>query len=465
MKRRTCTLLLAVALIAAACGGGSTSSNGSGSKSSGTKLPACPLAALAKAEGPVEITFWHQLLSNNVQVLGDITREFNESQSKVRVKLVEQPTGAGLDKFRAGLQTGDVPELIEVEETTAQTMIDSQAILPVQACIDADHYDLSDFLPRALAAYSLNGVQQSMPYNVSNPILYYNKKAFEKAGLDPNKPPLTLDEVRAYSKKIVETKAAPHGIALKQEPFYNEFWYSKNGQVYVNNGNGRKARATKAELVNPTGRAIWAWWKDMVASGLALDTGGAEGSVDNLLAIGNGNAAMTIDAISGLGPVFNVLGSGQYPEVELGVGPMPGLKGGGGMQVGEGSLWIVNRAGPEKQAAAWEYLKYLVDTPQLVTLDVQTGYVPIRKSVIESPEIKDLWAKQPEYEVGYDQVFNGPTNDSTSGALIGPYNQLRKIVKEGIASMFSGGATPDAALEETQRRVDQLIADYNARVE
>jgi sn-glycerol 3-phosphate transport system substrate-binding protein len=173
---------------------------------------------------------------------------------------------------------------------------------------------------------------------------------------------------------------------------------------------------------------------------------------------------MTIDAISGLGPVKNILASGQYPNVDLGVGPMPGLKTGGGMQVAEGSLWIVNRSRPEQQAAAWEYVKFLVDTPQLAKLDVETGYVPFRTSVVESPEIKDLWAKEPEYKVGYDQVFNGPTNDSTAGALVGPYNQIRKIVKEGIASMLTGKATPDAALLETQRRSDALIADYNSRL-
>lgn len=455
---------LVFALVAVACGGKSGEKGATKQTAAPDSGATCPLDALQKAKQPVEITFWHQFLSNNVKVLTDLTNKFNESQGKVRVKLVEQPTGGGLDKFQAGLVTGDVPDLIEVEETTVQTMIDTHATLPVQACVKADHYDLSDFLPRALAAYTTEGVLRSMPYNVSNPVLFYNKKAFTKAGLDPDKPPETLDEIRSYSKKLVDSGAVKHGIALKQEPFYNEFWFSKNGQVYVDHGNGRKARATKVQFVNPTGRAIWRWWKDVVASGLALDTGGQEGSIDNFLAIGAGTAAMTIDAVSGLGPVLNVLGTGQYPNVEIGVGPMPGLKRGGGMEVGEGSLWIVSRSSPEKQAAAWEYVKYLVDTPQLATLDLQTGYAPIRKSVIESPEIRGLWERQPEFKIGYDQVVEGPTNDATSGAVMGPYNQVRKIVKEGIAKMLAGDASPDAALEEAQRRADQLIADYNTRV-
>ncbi len=172
---------------------------------------------------------WHQMGSNNGRVFTAIVDDFNRSQHDVHVKLVDQSADvSGLPKFRAGLTTGDVPDVIQLEETALQTMIDSKATVPVQACIDADHYSLSDFLPKVVGYYTVQGVLRSMPYNPSNPILFYNRKAFERAGLDPNRPPQTLAEVRADSEKIVATGAAKYGISLRIAEFFSEFWSSKN---------------------------------------------------------------------------------------------------------------------------------------------------------------------------------------------------------------------------------------------
>ena len=109
----------------------------------------CGLAEFRKAKKPVDITMWHQMGSNNGRVFDSMVDGFNQSQHDVRVHLVDQSAEVtSLPKFRAGLTTGDVPNVIQLEETALQTMIDSRATVPVQACVDADHYSLKDFLPK-----------------------------------------------------------------------------------------------------------------------------------------------------------------------------------------------------------------------------------------------------------------------------------------------------------------------------
>ena len=105
--------------------------------------------------------------------------------------------------------------------------------------------------PRALAFYRYHGVQQSMPWAVSNVIMYYNPVAFQKAGLNPNSPPQTFAQVTAASKKIVAAHAATHGVALPAKPYVFEFLLAKSGGQYVNNGNGRIARATAGRPDQP----------------------------------------------------------------------------------------------------------------------------------------------------------------------------------------------------------------------
>ena len=217
-------------------------------------------------------------------------------------------------RFKAGLSTGVLPDLMQGEDTSTQAMIDSQAVLPVASCIAADHASTSDLIPRVRAYYSVNGVLWPMPFNNSNPVLYYNKKAFEKAGLDPNKPPSTLDEVKADSQQIVRSGAAPFGLALKTDSWYFEHWLAKAGHTLVNNGNGRTARATAVTFDDPTGISLFQWIDDMMTSKLALSTGTSD--LDHYLAVANGRAAMTIDTSAALGTITQLFAAGQYQNVQ-----------------------------------------------------------------------------------------------------------------------------------------------------
>jgi len=453
---------LVVASMVAACGGGGSSD---GEASSGDQAE-CPVDALAGARKPVTIRFWNVLARDNLDVLKRQTARFNSSQHDVRVELVQQ-TGYPelLAKYKAGLSTGsgDLPDLAGFEETTVQTLLDSHSTVMIQSCVDGDHYDLDDFVPRTISYYSVGGKLRAMPWTISNPLLIYNPAAFRKAGLDPNRPPRTLEEVKEYSERIVESGAAKHGSSLKIAPYLFEFLYAKSGQAYVNNGGGRDARATKALLDNPTGRAIWGWWKDMVSSGLAMNNGSDPDSYDHLLAIATGDSAMTFEASGALGPIRAVLESGQYPGVEIAAAPLPSLKGGGGVPVGDGAIWITSKTTPAKQAAAWRYVRFLVDTEQVAELSSTTGYVPIRRSAAESPEVQGFWKKRPEFKIPYEQLLV-PGGPSADGSVIGDYQGVRDAVEDGVVAMLTQGLSPAKALARAQAAADRAIRDYNERI-
>jgi sn-glycerol 3-phosphate transport system substrate-binding protein len=186
-------------------------------------LKDCAQAALAKAKKPVDVVVWDQFQSTNQDVLQSLTDQFNATQTKVHVQLIQQPDADVYAKFRAGLTTGDLPDLMQVEEVTLQSIVDSGATVPMQACVDATKYALKDFLPKAIGYYTTQGVLRSMPYGVSSPILFYNKTIFTQAGLDPDKPPTTLAEIKADSQKIVASGAAQYGIAMPAAPSIVEF--------------------------------------------------------------------------------------------------------------------------------------------------------------------------------------------------------------------------------------------------
>jgi sn-glycerol 3-phosphate transport system substrate-binding protein len=448
--RRWVTAVAAGALLLAACGGG----GGGGG-----------LTELAAASKPVRVTLWYVQAAQAGNVVPDLVKRFEASQDDVRVRLLKFPSYDDLyAKYRASMESGDLPDVTQMEETKVQTLLDSRTTIPMQACVDADGYSTSDFLPRATAYYTTDGVLRAMPWGVSNPILYYNKTAFRDAGLDPDKPPRTLAEVESISEKLRASGVVKHGISLKLQDYYNEFWYAKGGQVYVNNDNGRSGRATKAQLDTPYGLKLWTWWKHMVDSGLALSTPSADSNFDHLLALANGQVAMSIEASAALGPISALLKGGQYQGLVPGTAPLPGFEPGGGVPVGDGSLWITRTAALAARGAAWQLVKFFSEPASLAELAARGGYVPIRRSEVQLPAVQRLWTDDPNFEVAYDQLVEGPTNAATSGSLIGDYDGVRQAVTNGLTAMIVKHASPKDALARAQREADKAIADYNARV-
>jgi sn-glycerol 3-phosphate transport system substrate-binding protein len=460
IRIRTLVVGVATALVAAVATAGSIA--GAAPARGGAS---CPLNALEDADKPVEITFWHTMTRANEESLVRLTDQFNSSQSDVRVSLVNQTSYEdNLEKFRAALASGELPDVIQLAETALQQVIDSQAILPAQACVDADDYDLSDFVPRVIDYYTVEDELWSMPFNVSQPILFYDKNVFRAAGLDPETPPATLDEVREYAEQIKATAGYPYGFALKIDAFFFEQLLGKANVPYVNNGNGREARATSVNFDRKAGLQAFTWMSDMVDDGLAVTnprTG--PNQINNFLAIGNREAAMTIDTTAALGTISQILGSGDYAHVDLGVAPMPGQSKGGTL-VGGASLYIVSESSPAKQAAAWEYAKFLNEPEQVAQWSADTGYVPTRESAIEVPALQTRWAESPEFRVGYDQLITGKNTLATAGPVIGDYLGVRQVIDDQETVLLAGDKTPKQAIDDAKRESDEVIEDYNARV-
>ncbi|MGQ0805048.1 MAG: ABC transporter substrate-binding protein [Actinomycetota bacterium] len=427
----------------------------------------CPVKALDRAEKSVEITFWHVQQAKNEEVLLDLIEQFEASQHQVRVKLVNVPTYPDIfEKYRAGLATGDLPDLVQMDESALQSLVDSKSTIPVQACVKADSYSLEDFAPHAIDYYTTEGVLRAMPWTVSNPVLLYDKNDFRAAGLDPEQPPQTLDEVTEYSRKIVEAGAAEQAIALRAEALVNESLYAKSGEPYLNNRNGRDGRATKTLLETEAGLDIWKWWDGLVESDLGYFTGSEADNVDNLYALGTGDAAMTIDVSTVIGSVFAVLESGQFADVDLGVGPLPGLQSRGGVPVADGSLWIPQTGSPERTAAAWELIKFLSAPEQQAAFAVGSrgGYVPIRISAVEDPALQAMWTDNPELMVPYEQFQAGGRSSAAIGAVTGDFAGVRAAVRDALTAMFIDGMPPEKALARAQHDATEAIQEYNDRV-
>jgi len=466
MRTSRLSRLAAAALVVASATTATTAAiaaAGAPAAGAATKLPACNLKALANHKGVVSIDFWESANSANLTTLQSITSAFNSSQSKVHVTLVTQ---SGYDdtwqKYLAGLSNGQLPAAAQLEDQRTQAAIDTGSFLPVQSCMNAAKYSTSDYLPRPLAYWKVNGVQWALPFAVSAPILYYNQNAFTKAGL--TSPPATLTQMVADAKTL---KASGSGMGLVLDPWHLETWLATANTLFVNNKNGRSARATAGVFDNQTSVSIFGQLKSLVTSGDAT-TNPSTGpdQYDNLLGIGSGKYGMTLETSAALGTVTQLLGSGQYANVKLGIGAFPVYSTSvqGGVEPGGSGVYISNKVPALEQAAAWQYLSYLCNTQSQATWAAGTGYIPVRKSSAQTATVQHLWATNPGYKVAYNEINNGANTPATSGSVIGPYADVRTDVLNAEISMFTGGASPSNAVKTAQSNVTNTISSYNSRL-
>jgi len=433
--------------------------------SAATPLPSCPLSALTKAKGPVNITFWNSAVRANATTLSAITSAFNSSQSKVHVTLVDQASYDDTwQKYEAGLTNGQLPDVVQLEDQRTQQAIDTKSFLPAQSCIKASHYSTSDYVARALAYWNVNHVQIAMPFAVSTPILYYNENAFTKAGLNPNAPPLTLPQMTADAKAL---KTSGSGMGLVLDPWHLETWLSTANTPFVNNSNGRSARATQAIFNGPNAKTTFTDLDQMVKSGDATtNPSSGPNAFDNLLGIGSGKYGMTIDTSAALGTITQLLTGGSYPNVKLGIGPFPVLSSSirGGIEPGGSGVYISDKVPAVDQAAAWTFVQYLDNTQSQATWAAGTGYIPVRQSSAQTSTIQHLWATDPGYKVAYTQLVNGVNDPASSGSVIGPYPDVRTDVLTAEENMFVTSTSPATALSRAQTAANTTLSQYNQRL-
>ena len=433
-----------LALLGAACGGGSDSP-----------------PPRTTADGPINVSMWHSMPDPAGGSLQRIVDDFNASQELYEVELIFQGGYTdSLNKLINSLGTPNVPNIIQLSDASTQIMIDSGAITPIQRFIDEEDYDLSDFEPKALGFYTIDSVLYSMPFNMSGPILYYDRAAFERAGLDPDDPPSTLEEVRQYSEQLAQAGegGTQYGISLETSAWYFEQMLAKAGALFANGDHGRSERITEVVFDNEVGVEIITWWDDMVEDGLAYN---AVDSIDSMLKLATGEAAMTISSTAALRvAIAAIILVGRDP-FQYDTGPMPGPAGDGGIALGGASLWILNQQDEEEQRGAWEFLKYAAQPDQQAQWHSDTGYFPNRVSAYDEPPAIRAREEFPQFMTAIEQLRASPDTTATSGILLGPLNEVRKRVVEAFDKVLTGGGDPATELKAAVADANEMIELYN----
>ena len=491
-KRPARRVLLATVLGAAvlsACGAPPSSGGGGGRGTDATKkLPSCPLKALDTATGKVDVDLWYGGLGGSPGgVLQDMAKRFNASQDKVVVSANNQGSAyeETLRKYEgASAQPKQLPQVIYLEDTALGEMVDKGQVLPAEACMKADGYDLTNLAPAARSAFSVDGTLYPGYMNVSTLVLYYNKVHFKQAGLDPEKPPTTLAELRKDAEILKEKGISDHPLSFKNDRWYLENWLTGVNEDMVNNDNGRSAPPTKATFDTKNAVETLDFFQKMKDDGLAIPFARTEGSINHYLALlpsgdKRPESSMLIETSTASSTIRDFLGGkisaaeagSDFANAEIdfdknqivpGAGEFPGIESGGKIFASGGAFYILNTGTKAQQAASWEFLKFMLQPENAYAWHTEGGYLPVVKEVLDNPKITDFWENDVAgvmLKKAVDQLY--AADPDQNGPLVGPYQDYAKQIDNAINNVMLDGADPKQQLDKAQANVDKVLDEYN----
>lgn len=445
MKKNSILLYmaLAVTLILAACGG---SEEGNEAEAEGE----------AASEGKQTVTFWHAMGGQAQTALDDIVAGYNESQDKVEVVAEYQGSyDEALTMFNSVAGTDSAPTMMQVFEIGTQTMIDGGQITPIQEFIDAEDYDMSNLEENITTYYSEDDMFYSMPFNSSTPVMYYNKDAFEEAGLDAETPPETYEAVEEAGRAITESNPDMKGFSLQAYGWLWEQLLANQGAQLLNNENGRESAATEIGWSDEQGLSILQWVENMVNDGTFANYGtNGDNMAAGFLA---GDVAMYMQSSASVREVVD------NADFEVGVAFIPHPEGTEreGVVIGGASLWMMNGAPEEEQQAAWEFMKYLQQPEVQAEWHVNTGYFAINPAAYEEEIAVQAHEETPQLQVTIDQLQSTTPSNATQGALGNFLPEGRQVVESGLESVYNGEDI-EAAHETIVENYNQVIEQSNA---
>lgn len=468
-------LVLSAGLVA--CGGGSNS-KADGNTTGGDDV-ACPLGALDSAKGPVKVTFWYGgLVGEAKSTMQKMVTDYNKSQSKVVVTAADQGKDydQALGKYTAAIPEDRIPNAVYVENNKAQFMTDSGTIIPGEACAKEGVVPLDGYAPAVKSFYTINGKFQPSAVNTSGLQLYYNKKDFTKAGLDPNKPPTTLAELRSTAEKL-KAAGVEWPISMKIDTWFFEVWLGGVGQDMVNNNNGRSKRATTAVFDTPKAVKMLTDLKSMYDDGLIAKISKTPGQLNHYVNMATGKsailmetstAATTIKAFLGGKLSAEDLGAGSVgvddPEVKVvpGFGELPGIEKPGQVEVNGAAMFVTNGGSKEQQAGAMDFMRYMNQIPQQVDWHMKGSYLPSVTAVADQPKVQEFWKNDMagmSLKIASQQLK--AIDPDRAGPVIGPYDEYDAIVRKMLESIILRGADIPKALSTAQADVTKAIKSYN----
>lgn len=406
-------------------------------------LLALSLAAQAKET----IVFWYGASQDERAAYEKMIADFERQNQDIKVNAMLVPQKYVEQKLILSVAGGVPPDVVRFYAHLGGELMSRGGLEPLDDLIKRDKFDLADFYKVGLEQNTYAGKLYGVPWVLSPNALFYNKRLFKEAGLNPNKPPLTWAQLEDYAMKLTKRDAKGRIERIG----YADFLYNPNNfTMYLWQSNGELlSRDGKRALFNsPEGVSALTWMKsflDREAGGVKpLQTFSANFKGATQDPFGQEMVAMRIDS------PFRIPDLKKYfPKLDYGVAGIP-YKDKPAIEVVGNSL-IIPR-GSKHREAAWKFIKFASSPQQLAAICKVAGRIPARISVAHRPE----FYSDPITRAFVDQIPYGRTVPIVPG-----WQEVSDTLARNIEKALKDQITPKAALDTSADSADIVLAKAN----
>ena len=406
------------------------------------------LGTFAVGEGePITINFWHTRGSGaNYEVVEHSVKTFNETIGKEKGIVVEEVFVGNYDeilpKVQLAVQAGDQPQIAVMGNTFVGYLIEDDILADMLPYAQATGYDINNLFDPFLNIYGNNdGTLYSLPYIRSVPVFYYNKTMAEAKGIVA---PTTIDAMDALSKGMFEKDEATGEVLVHGLEILNDWGYYQAANIQqLGSAMFSEDGSSSPTLEDGTTLKILSDWRSWIDEGWCR-------SFDSTSA---GTAAQERFFQQKLGGFYNSSGSmknillnSAEAGFEVGVVPFP-TYGEALAEIGGGNITIIGEGNTEEQiAASWEFLQFLLSDEMVAYNAINSGYVPVTKSVGQYEEMVKFWEENPHYKVAYDQMETAVCQEDPYVPFLQDYT---KACWDAVSLLIQEGSiTPEEAVEQ-----------------
>lgn len=181
----------------------------------------------AAARGRITVNYWEKWTGAEAAAMQTLVDEFNRSQDRIFVHFLSI---SDIDrKVMLATAGGNPPDLAGLYSQDIPTYAENNALIPLDGYARAAGLTADKYLPAIWENCHYRGFLWALPTTPSALALYWNKKMFRAAGLDPDRPPRSLAELEAFNDKLTRRDAGGHIVVMGHLPQQPGWWEEEWG--------------------------------------------------------------------------------------------------------------------------------------------------------------------------------------------------------------------------------------------
>ena len=398
-------------------------------------------AGVQSRTASVTIDFWNYWDGNNATAISDLIGRFNQSHKGIVVKNVTFPWGDLYSKMQAASAGSgeNLPAVAAGDIAWMAALHRSGRLVNLTPTVKKAKLNLKDFYAEILKYSLYRGKVEALPVSTNNLALFYNKDLFRRAGLNPNSPPKTWDQLRSAARRIAALGGGVQGFEIYTQPGEGLTWQLQP-YIWQAGGDFLNRRYTGPAFNNAAGRKALNFLVGLIRTDHVTEAG-QWGAFDK------GQAGMRIDGSWMVGIYRD-----QAP-FSFGTAMIPIPAGGRhATNMGGEQIFVFKGGSAAQRAAAAKFALWLASTPVQVQWDIRTNFMPVRASVARAKALKAYVGREPRLK-----PFVNQQKYARARPPIPQYPAVSDAFSKAIEPAFYGRVSVNQALANAARAVSAAL--------